>query len=115
MKRAFLLALCALLLSSSLLRADQPTTLTVDRYIALTIARLQLAKSSWETRRTPPTPQEEEQLYTRHETTREEYLGYAGAHAQVIATHLDGDPDSARSIENLSAAVRTAIESTGDR
>ena len=99
--------LAALLIGHGLARAEE---LTLERYIALSIARLELAKQSWTTTRQPPAAQAVAALFAGYGIAETEYLAYTGAHRAAIEAYLAAHPDARQRIEALSADIDQAIQ-----
>ena len=84
--------------------------LDVERYIELTIARLELVEASWRETGEPPPQSEIEELYPAHGTDQETYLCFAGEKKEEIDAYLEEHPELQATIESLSASIRSQIE-----
>lgn len=86
--------------------------LTLDLYFDVTVARLELIATSWETTGAPPEEQQEADLFTSHGTTSEAYLAYAGGHHAEIDDRLANDDALRQDIAALVTRIDQAIAQT---
>jgi hypothetical protein len=84
--------------------------LTVDRYIELSIARLELARQSWTATQQPPSADDVASLFAGYGVEETDYLAYPGAHRDAIAAYLDAYPEARQRIDRLSADIDQAIQ-----
>jgi hypothetical protein len=91
------------------------TDLTVAAYIELSLARLQLAKDTWEREQQAPSGDAEEALYQQYGTTVMAYYAFAGAHRQEIEGYLGAHPEMQAQIDSLSERLHELIEQTERR
>lgn len=100
-------ALLALLIANgAVLAAD----LSVARYVALSIARLALAKASWTAAQQPPAAAALAALFAGYGIGETDYLAYGGANRDAIEAYLGEHPDAQQRIDALSAAIDQAIQ-----
>jgi len=108
MKRTTLAAgLFAALLSAHM--AVQAEELSVERYIELSIARLELAKQSWTTTRQPPPVEAVATFFAGYGVEETDYLAFTGANHEAIDAYLAAHPDAKARIDALSADIDQAI------
>lgn len=84
--------------------------LSIERYIELSIARLELAKESWTTTQQPPTTEATTVLFSSYGIEETDYLSYAGANRETIDAYLADHPDAKQRIDALSADIDQAIK-----
>lgn len=99
--------LVALLLGHGLAVGEE---LTIDRYIELSIARLELAKQSWTTTQQPPAAEAVAALFAGYGVEETDYLAYTGANREAIDAYLEAHPDAQQRIDALSADIDQAIQ-----
>jgi len=99
--------LTALLLGNGMVLAED---LSVERYVELSSARLELAKESWTATRQPPTSEAMAALFAGYGIEEADYLAYGGANRKAIAAYLTAHPAAKQRIETLSAHIGQAIE-----
>lgn len=83
--------------------------LTVERYIELSIARLELAKQSWTTTQQPPPVDAVATLFAGYGVAETDYLAYTGANREAIDAYLAAHPEAKARIDALSADIDRAI------
>jgi hypothetical protein len=89
--------------------AVQAEELTVEHYIALSIARLELAKQSWTATQQPPPADAVAALFAGYGVEETDYLAYTGAHREAIDAYLAAHPEAQAHIDALSADIDQAI------
>ncbi len=82
---------------------------TAATYMDLSVARLQLAKESWQRDRRSPSLEAAESLWARHGTTEAEFLAFPGEQREAVEAYLRAHPDKRAIIEALSAEIRALI------
>lgn len=109
MKRTILArgALMALLIANGMVFAAE---LSIERYVELSIARLELAKESWTTTQQPPTAEAMAALFASYGLEETDYLAYGGANREAVEAYLAGHPDTRQRIDALSADIDQAIK-----
>lgn len=103
-----LVALAGLLLTLTL-----PTfaaELTVDTYVDLTIARLQLAYDTWSQEDRSPVETEEAAVCQPYDTDLDSYYAFAGSHRREIDDYLADHTDERDTIDSLAADIAAMIE-----
>lgn len=85
-------------------------TLSVDRYIELSIARLELAKESWTSSQQPPAAEATAALFSSYGIEETDYIAYAGSNRETIDAYLAAHPDTKLRIDALSAEITQAIK-----
>ncbi|MFC6671374.1 hypothetical protein [Marinobacterium aestuariivivens] len=85
-------------------------TLTVQTYVELTIARMQLARDSWQANGRSPTAEEMDVLWQQYSTTEEDYLMFPGKQRAAVNDYLAANPESQTTIEQLRASIEALIE-----
>lgn len=103
----FGLVLAALLL---LVVSAAGAELTVEEFVDATIARLELAETTWRQEGRSPTRAEEDDLFEVYGTTAESYYQFAGARHRDIEGYLAENPALRDAIEALSDSIRQLIE-----
>lgn len=83
--------------------------LSLERYIQLSIARLELSKQSWSADNLPPSREAMATLFAEYGISETGYLAYTNANRDVIDAYLAAHPDVAQQIERLSADIDSAI------
>jgi hypothetical protein len=99
--------LLALLIGHGLAWAEE---FTLERYIELSIARLELAKQSWTTMQQPPAAEAVAALFAGYGIEETDYLAYTGSNREAIEAYLAAHPDAQQRIEMLSAEIDQAIQ-----
>ena len=109
MKRTILTggALVALLIANGMAVAEG---LTVERYVELSIARLELAKQSWTTEQQPPSVDALAALFAGYGIEETDYLAYTGPNREAIDAYLAAHPDAVQRIDALGADIDQAIQ-----
>lgn len=100
-------ALIALLVGGHVAVAAE---LSLDRYLALSIQRLELAERSWSAKGRPPSRSAMTGLFARYGTSESEYIAYTSANREAIEAHLGEHPERKRRIVELSARIAEAIK-----
>jgi hypothetical protein len=95
--------------------AARAADLTIAAYIELSLARLQLAKDTWEREQQAPSVDAEEALYQQYGITVVAYYAFAGAHRQEIEGYLAAHPEVQVQIDSLSERLHELIEQTERR
>ena len=88
----------------------QADNLTVVTYVELSVARLQLAKDTWEREQRAPSAGEEAALYQRYGTTIGAYYAFTSTHRKAIEGYLAAHPEVQARIERLSERLHELIE-----
>lgn len=83
--------------------------LTVETYVELTIARLELVETAWRETGAPPAEEEIDELYDSYGTDREAYFCFSGENKRALKAYLDKHPELRDEIESLSGAIRRTI------
>lgn len=112
MRRTVAAAACAAVLLGALALPVGAAELTLDLYFDVTVARLNLLATSWETTGAPPDEQQEADLFASHGTTSEDYLAYAGGHHAEIDDRLANDDALRQDVAALEARIEQAIAQT---
>lgn len=100
-------------IAASMLLAAWPAAaddLTVERYVDVTIARLELAETTWTEEDRSPTQAEEDELFEIFATTAEAYLAFPAKHREAIEDYLEANPDLRDAIQTLSDLISQRIE-----
>ena len=84
--------------------------LTVAAYVDITIARLELAKTSWGEQGQSPGQAKEDELFERYGTTAESYYAFPAFNRREIDAYLDENEELKDAIESLSESIRQLIE-----
>ncbi|MGI0013628.1 MAG: hypothetical protein ACREBU_09335, partial [Nitrososphaera sp.] len=84
--------------------------LTVASYIDLTIARLELAKTSLEHKSQPADAAAVADLWQRYQTTSDEYIAFRGRFGREVDSYLAENPDLAARVDELSGAIKALVE-----
>lgn len=84
--------------------------LTAESYVDLTIARLELAYTTWSEEDRSPVETEEAALCQAYETTLEAYYTFAGDHRREVEDYLAEHTDKRDTIDSLAAEVRAIID-----
>lgn len=103
---AFALLATLLLLALPTLAED----LTVERYVDLTIDRLELARLTWTDEDRSPVETEEAAVCQLYQTDLDAYYSFAGEHLQQIKDYLDENTDKRDTIDSLAADIAAIIE-----
>jgi hypothetical protein len=98
--------LIALLIVNGSVLAEE---LPVERYVELSIARLELAKASWTATHQPPTTEALASLLAQYGIEPTDYLAYGGANREAIDAYLVENPEIQQRINVLSADIDQAI------
>jgi len=109
MRRKVAAAAGAAVLLGALALPAGAAELTLDLYFDVTVARLELIATSWETTGAPLDEQQEADLYVSHGTTSEDYLAFTGAHHAEIDGRLESDEALRQDIDALQARIEQAI------
>ena len=109
MKRTILASgvLMALLMVTGMVLAED---LSIDRYIELSIARLEMAKASWTTSQLPPSEEASAALFSSYGIEEVDFVAYAGGNREAIDAYLAAHPDLKLRIDTLSAEITAAIK-----
>lgn len=83
--------------------------LTVERYLDLTVERLEQVLDNWRIQKAPLSSEELAPLWQRYGTTEQEYLNYGQSHSQLISDYLVNHDAINNTINELSIAIRAAI------
>lgn len=83
--------------------------LSVEQYIALSIARLELAKQSWTATQQPPPVEAVAAFFAGYGIEETDYLAFTGANREAIEAYLAAHPDAKARIDALSAEIDQAI------
>lgn len=83
--------------------------LTLEQYIDLSIARLELSRAAWSASQAPPTSEAMAELFAEYGIEEAAYLTYTSEHSEAIDAYLAAHPDDAQRIEALSANIDQAI------
>lgn len=102
------LALVALLLLAGL--PARAAELTVAEYVDLTIARLELARTTWSGEGRSPVETEEATLFETWGTTAVAYYRYSGNHSKEIEGFLEENTEKHNQIEALRDEIESLIE-----
>lgn len=84
--------------------------LTVADYVDITIARLELAETTWSEEDRSPTQAEEDDLFESYGTIAEVYYAFAAKHRREIEDYLEESSEQRELIEALSDAIRQRID-----
>ncbi len=101
------------MLTGGLLLAALPAAgaeLTVWEYVELTIARLELAQSTWAEEGRSPTAEEEAVLFDELSMEAASYYRFAARHRREIDDYLAANPKLQQKIDALSDAIGQLIE-----
>jgi hypothetical protein len=99
-------ALLALLIANVTVLAEG---LSTEQYVALSIARLELARDSWTTTQQPPSAEAVAALFASYGIEESEYLTYASAHRAAIDAYLAAHQEERERIDALSTEIDSAI------
>lgn len=83
--------------------------LSVERYVELSIARLELAKEHWTAIQQPPTPEAMATLFAGYGIEESDYLAYGGTNREAVDAYFIAHPAAKQRIEALSAHISQAI------
>lgn len=83
--------------------------LSLERYIQLSTARLDLSKQTWSADKLPPSREAMAALFAEYGISETDYLAYTSANRDAIDAYLASHPDAAQQIERLSADIDSAI------
>lgn len=84
--------------------------LTVPGYIDLTIARLELTKTSLEQKSQPADAAAVDDLWQRFQATSAEYIAFRGRFGPEVDSYLAENPDLAARVDELSGAIKALVE-----
>lgn len=97
----------ALLLGNGMVLAQG---LRAERYVELSIARLELAHESWAKTQQPPESEAMAALFAGYGLEEADYLAYGGTNRREIDSYLAAHPQVKQRIDALSADIGQAIK-----
>ena len=83
--------------------------LTVEEYVALSLARLTLAEQSWAATNQPPAPDTMTALFSQYGLSEDEYVSYTASNRKAIEAYFAAHPDVSGQVEDLRARIENAI------
>lgn len=83
--------------------------LSVETYMTLSVARLELVKSLMEQEQRSPAPEEIAALWQRYGTSEEEYMSYRSRNSDAVTAYLAQNSALSAHIENLSTQIDALI------
>jgi hypothetical protein len=112
MRHGLLAMTVAAMLGTLLATTVQAQDLTVDGYIALTVARLQAAEYAWLRHGRAPTSADTETLWTKYATTPADYVAFGSRNRLAVEAYLARNPAIRADIEQRSQRIRALVSQT---
>jgi hypothetical protein len=88
--------------------------LSVETYLAVSVARLELVRDALAQEQRVPSQAEIDALWQRYGTDEEEYIGYRSRNSEQVAAYLDQNSGLYDHIGNLSAQIDALVSQLDD-
>lgn len=90
--------------------AVQAEGLTLERYVTVSIERLELTEYTWRQEKRGPSEAEERALLSNAGTTQKEYMAFSGTNRAALDAYLAAQPEQAAHISELQSKIRNLIQ-----